>query len=166
MPMMPIQATMTGYSGKPATLFAGYDTDSRVLACSVEAAYRVERHGACAIITNDSGIQQRDMLFREADLADAIVAFYALMGGIATDGKSARLIFSDKAQRANPIDSIDKDGIGESGQKYRISDAVSNGKMATLAACWYAVHFAGTYARTRQAHKHMTRLELGDVFTI
>lgn len=163
--MIPIQATVVGFTGRPCTLFSGYDPDSGVLAVSVEAEYRRERRDGCVIITNDPDMA-RDVLFTEDHLRDAISAFYALQGGVATDGKSTRLGFADKAGRANPSSAIEKDGLDERGPKYRLAEGISCAQVATLATAWYAVHRAGAVQRTLQMAETLATLAQGGILTI
>lgn len=135
--MIPIQATIISFLNKPSTVFAVYDTQNKILVISVEASYRRERRDNCIVITNDTSID-RDILFDAERMGQSVEAFYALKGGIATDSVSSRLVFADKAARANPTDSVEKDGIDQSGQNYRYSPDITNAKVASLAACWYA----------------------------
>jgi CRISPR/Cas system-associated protein Csx1 len=164
--MIPLQITITGYQGKPATLFCAYAPDTHILVVSVESAYRAERHATCTIVSNnDSGL--RDVGFDEGKLADAISAFYALQGGIAADGVSSRLVFDERGKRCNPAGSIDKDGINERGQKYRVSESITNGQMATLAACWYAIHHVSRNERLlNAAERFKNALMAGDILTL
>lgn len=134
--MIPIQTSITGYSGKACSLFSVYDPESQVLVVGVEAEFRRDRREKTMVITNVPDIE-RDLLFSEAHFKDAISAFFNMQGGMALDGNSARLNFNDRAQRANPSNVIEKDGIDASGQKYRISENASNAHVAALATCWY-----------------------------
>ena len=135
--MIPIQTTITGYSGKPCTLFSAYDEEGDVLVVTVEADYRRERRENCMVITNDDKLE-RDYLFKEETLQAAIEAFFSLYGGMAADSKSSRLVFNDKAMRSNPSKSIEKDGVDVRGQKYRLAETISCAEIAALATCWYA----------------------------
>jgi len=135
--MIPIQTTIVGYTGKACTLFSAYDPETHVLAITVDYGYLAKRRDACMVITNDPKID-RDMLFTEDDLQQAITDFFFMQGGVASDGKSPRLTFGDRSPRANPAQSIEKDGINANGQRYRIADGISNSQVATLATCWYA----------------------------
>lgn len=135
--MIPIQTTIVGYSGKPCTLFSAYDPDSQVLVVSVEADYRRDKREGCMVLTNDLNLE-RDGLFSEDDLQQSITAFFSMSGGVAGDGKSSRLVFADKAARSNPAQSIEKDGIDTSGQRYRISESITNAQVAALATCLHA----------------------------
>ena len=137
MALIPLQISISGYNNKPATVFAAYDEDSDVLVISIEAAFRRERRDGCLVITNDTKIS-RDSLFTEDDLQDSIEAFFKMAGGVAFDGKSSRLTFDEKGQRANPSQAIEKDGIDTNGQKYRISENISCAQIAVFAACYYA----------------------------
>ena len=114
--MIQIQATFTGYGGRPCSLFSAYDPDARVLVVGAEADYRTERRPGCIVLTNDQDIP-RDELFSDSDLMRAISAFYSLKAGIAADGKSSRIAFADRAARANPDQAIEKDGIDAGGPK-------------------------------------------------
>jgi hypothetical protein len=141
--MISIQSSIVGYSGKPCSLFSAYDEESKVLVVSVEADYRRERRDGCLIITNDPDIE-RDMLFSEEDMKEAISSFFSLQGGMAMDNKSNRLVFADKAARANPAQSIEKDGMDANGQKYRISENITCAQIAALATCNYVISRHGT----------------------
>ncbi len=166
--MIPIQTTITGYSGKACTLFSAYDQDAQVLVISVEAAYRRDRRDGCMIITNDLNLE-RDGVFSEEELQASITAFFSMQGGIASDGKSQRLVFSDKAARANPAQSIEKDGMDSSGQRYRISESITNAQIAAMATCWYAAHRVDTVGKMlTMADKliDIERLNRGMILTI
>lgn len=144
--MIPIQATISGYGGKAATLYSAYAEDTGILVVSRESEFRRFRHRDCLLITNETSLE-RDSLFSTEDIADAIVAYYALLSGIATDDKSPRLVISDMAQRANPDPVIEKDGADTRGPKYRVSDGITCLQMAALATCWYAYRKAGAAGR-------------------
>lgn len=133
----PIQATISGYSGKPCTLFAGYDMDSRILSVQVDKPFMIERWKNCVVISNQTDIE-RDVLFSEDDLSDAIRCFYEMNSGVATDGKSQRLYFADAVARSRPDASVQKDKMDMSGQKYQVSETISCLQVAALATCWYA----------------------------
>ena len=149
--MIKIQATISGYGGTPCTVFSAYSTESDVLAISVEAAYRRERQDTdCLVITNEPTIS-RDRLFSEPDIMASISAFYSLSAGLAADGKSPRIVFSDRAARTHPVHAIEKDGISEAGQKYRVSADVTCAQMAVLATCPYVSELSGINAAVEMA---------------
>ena len=131
-----IQTTIVGYDGKAITLFSAYDSESMILIVSAVVPYRRERVKDCLVITNDPKID-RDSLFTESDLKPAITAFFNLKGGVSLDGKSSRLVFSDKAAMCSPVSAIEKDGIDEGGVKYRINEGVTCSQIAVLATSNY-----------------------------
>jgi len=140
--MIPIQATIVGYNGKPCTLFSAYAKEAQVLTVVVSGEHRRDRREGCIVITNDLNIE-RDSLFLESEFSSAISAYFSLKDGAAQDGKSARLIFSDKAAATNPNQAIEKDGMDTSGPKYRMQE-ITNAQVAVLATCWYAASTAST----------------------
>lgn len=162
--MIKIQATFIGYGGKACSLFSAIDEDSKILVISAEADYRTERRDGCIVLTNDRDIT-RDSLFCDEHIKDAISAFYSLKAGIAVDGVSPRLVFSERAARANPEASIEKDGIDPTGPRYRIAESVSCGQMAVLATCLYAIK-ADTVKRTIQMFDDLSLLNGGHIITI
>lgn len=162
--MIQFQATITGYGGRPCSLFSAYDPAARILVVGAEAAYRAERREGCIVLTNDQDIA-RDGLFTKEDLMDAIEAFYALKAGIASDGKSARLAFGNRAARANPEQSIERDGIDTSGPKYRVSQDISCGQIAALATCLHAIR-SDTVERTVKLAESFRDLLGGGILTI
>lgn len=165
--MIPIQTSISGYQGKPATVFSGYDPESRILVVSVESVFRPERQAQCLVIANDETLFPRDVLFTDDCLPDAISAFYALHSGTAADSVSPRLVFDEKAARCNPTSGIERDGLSESGYKYRISDTMSNAQMAVLATCWYArIHFSRVNRYIEKAERFADLLMKNGVITV
>ncbi len=162
--MIQIQATFTGYGGRPCSLFSAYDPKARMLVVGAEADYRRERREGCIVLTNDKDIP-RDGLFTDDDLHRAISAFYALKSGIAADGKSSRLAFADRAARANPEQTIDQDGIDARGPKYRIAEGVTCGQIAALATCLHAIR-SDTIEQTVVMAETFRALSLGSILTI
>lgn len=162
--MIQIQATFTGYGGRPCSLFSVYDPDARVLVVGAEADYRAERREVCIVLTNVPDIA-RDGLFTDSDLMPGIAAFYSLKAGVAADGKSARLVFGDRAARANPEQSIERDGIDTNGPKYRLSDAITCGQIAALATCLHATR-SDTVERTVKLAESFRHLLGGGIMTI
>ncbi len=138
--LIPIQTTISGYSGKPCTLFSAYDTQAQILAVAVEAEYQRARRAGCIVLTNENNRDMpREWVFTEADFADAIAAYYTLKLGVASDMRSGRLNFAERAMRANPDNAIEQDGMSEAGQKYRIAESITCVQVAALVTCAYAV---------------------------
>lgn len=163
--MIQIQATIIGYKGKAASLFSAYDQDTNILIVGAEADYRSERRAGTLVITNDKTIDQRDSLFDNDKLADSINAFFSLKNGVASDGKSARIIFNDRAARANPENSIEIDSIDASGPRFRISEGVSNSQIAALATCLHAVKVSSIGAAIKMADS-LQQLLAGNIVTV
>lgn len=141
-----LQASFSGYQGKPATIFSVYDDESMILAISIEKEFTREAQPDCVIITNDS-LQDYDVLFGEKQILEAIESYYAMVKGVAADGVTKRLIFSERAQRADPVTAIEVDGMNESGQRYRISPDMTCSQMAVMATAWYANKKGGLFER-------------------
>lgn len=146
-----IQATITGYGGRACTLFSALNSDTKVLIFGAEADFKPDRRAGCIVLTNDPAIQ-RDSLFQESDLKAAITAFFALKSGYAADNKSPRMAFSERAARANPEQSIEKDGMDSTGPRYRIADGVSCSQMAALVTCLYASRADTVSVAVKMAH--------------
>ena len=162
--MKQIQATIIGYNDEPATVFAGYDEETRVLVIGAKVKFRAERRAGCMVVTNDTNIV-RDEVFSEDHLRAAIAAFYTLRNGVAADGGSTRLTFADRAMSANPESAIEKDGVTETGVKFRISEGVTNAQMAVLAACLHATR-SDVIERTVSFAEQLARLSSGGIMTI
>ncbi|PKF35571.1 hypothetical protein [Acinetobacter proteolyticus] len=67
----------------------------------------------------------------------AISSYYRLKNGYAEDNLTALLSFSTKAGAADPVSSIELDGVSSNGREYRISADITNLQVATLAMCLY-----------------------------
>jgi hypothetical protein len=162
--MIQIQATVAGYGGKPCSVFSVYDPGARVLVVGAEADYRTDRRPEAIVLTNVPDIA-RDCLFSDAELMAAISAYFALKSGVAADQKSPRLVFSDRAARANPENSIDRDGFDTNGPKYRVSEGITCGQIATLASCWHVMK-CDTVEQTVKMAESFRDLLAGDILTI
>ena len=135
--MILIQANIAGYQGKPCSLFSSYESDTQILSVVADSDYKKQRREECVLISNDKN-GDYDGLFSEAYFASAINDFFALLNGVAFDGRSSRITFHEKIARANPKSAIEKDGYTENGQKFRISEGITNLQIAVLATCFYA----------------------------
>lgn len=141
--ILPIQASVQGYGGKPATVYSVLDTDAGVLVIDVLAAFRRERLGEAALLTNDPAIADRDAWFTDKDFAAAVGAYFGFKHGVATDGASPALVFGERAARANPIAVVEHDGFDVQGIRYRLAEGVENAHVAVLATCRYAREATG-----------------------
>ena len=138
-----LQSSMIGYMGKPSTVFGGYSEENGILVVAVATDFRRERRANHAVITNDSGIQDRDSFYKADSLKPAIAAYYRLKNGVAQDGKSHALQFDARAANANPSAVIESDGYDESGARYRLAEGVGNAHIAVLAMCLYVAQLRG-----------------------
>lgn len=130
-----IQATITGYRGKPCTVLSIYYKNLGVLVISKIVAYRQDRVEGASVITNVPRIN-RDALFEEADMKQAIVCFKSQKGKVTPDGMQG-IVFDDGAGRADPESRIESDGIDVSGERFKIASDVSNEQIAVLATCLF-----------------------------
>lgn len=139
----PIQASISGYNGKPATVYSVYDHESAILAVSVEAEFCRERKSSDIVLISNDKMTNYDSFFEEKLFLQGIESYLALAKGVAANGVGARLVFADRAKRSDPMSAIEMDGMNESGSRYRISPDVTNAQVAALASCWYAHKQAG-----------------------
>lgn len=125
-----IRANIAGYSGSPASVMCAYDTDSDILAVSSEREYEDMDRAGFLKISNQSRDKAYDALFTEELTRNGITAFFEL-------DALKLLAISSKAQRCNPLNKIERDGMDEGGMKYRIAPDITNAQVAVLAASWY-----------------------------
>jgi len=131
-----IQCTIGGFSGAPATLFSALDEDTGILTFAVVAAQHKARREGCVVISNIA-VDDRDMAFDDARIREAIEAWNVLRSDRLDDG-SPRLVFAERARRADPASMIEPDGVNERGRQYRLAEHVGNEAVATLATCLWA----------------------------
>lgn len=97
-----------------------------------------------------------------------------MLNGVAFDGRSSRLVFDEKINRANPKSAIEKDGYTENGLKFRINniDNVDNLKIAVLATCFYANNKCGAIENTLSMFEMLNNADaysqsiIGGIFTV
>jgi hypothetical protein len=132
-----IRVNMSGYKGAAVSLFAAFDPRTSVLNAAREhpAQELVDRPGFLRI-SNQVDDPNRDALFSEDELSDAIRAYHDMRAG-------GRLVMAPALQRHDPSNRIEADGVDERGTKYRISSDITAGQVAILAACWYARRQSG-----------------------
>jgi hypothetical protein len=136
--MQPIQANIGGFSGQPSTVFAAYDPEAQRLTVAATRALHKARREGCLVIGNIPGVEQ-DVAFADDQIRAAIDAWQGLRFDVGEDG-AARLIYSERARRADPASVIEPDGLTERGRQYRLAENATNEHVATLAVCLWAFH--------------------------
>lgn len=133
-----IQANISGYDGKPATLFSVYDSESGILVISIlSKEFKAERHNDCLMIGNDTRYPV-DFIFDKESLIDSVESYNYLKKSLASDNKSTRLIFSDKANNSDPVNAVQRNGYGNQGNEQHSFDIITNAQAAALATCLWA----------------------------
>jgi hypothetical protein len=167
----PIQATFSGFMNKAASIYSVYDDERLILAVSLMGEFTRERREGCVLITNDSTLEDYDVLFGEDKFQDSIGSYFSLLNGMAADAASKKLVISEKAMRSDPQIALEADGMNESGPKYRISPDITSAQIAVLATCWYAATKGGLFETTINYFNDvkmpdfMVRLDQGEVVT-
>ena len=133
MSQQPIQCSIGGFSGAPITLFSALDESTGLLTIAAISALHKDRRAGCLVISNVRGLE-RDMAFTDEQIREAIDAWQAIRHDT-VDGGASRLIYTERARRADPSSMIEPDGLDERGRKYRLAEHVGNEAVATLATC-------------------------------
>ena len=131
-----IQANIQGFLGKPASLFGVLDTDTGVLFIVAQSSKRQDAKSDCIFITNELKVEH-DFYMDENKFKDAMVSYYRLKNGLAKDNETPLLGFSGKVGSADPVSSIELNGVSSTGMEYRIAPDITNIQVATLAMCLY-----------------------------
>lgn len=142
-----MQATIGGMSlaGErgAAVVYAGFDTGLGVLLMAegrrLGPGEAVPRRQGYAVLSNYAG-SDSDVVFAETDLQEAIRDYFAFAG-------RGLLEFADQVNAFNPQSKIEPDGLDESGRKFRVGNDISNGQVAVIALCWFAVRQSGFAAQ-------------------
>ena len=127
-----MRVNIVGFAGSPSTLFCAFDPNTDMLAIIKEhPEYEAGAREGFLKISSQSRDEHFDALYAEDNTRDAINAFFEL--------DALKLIsISAKAQRCNPLNKIERDGMDEGGMKYRIAPDITNAQVAVLAASFYA----------------------------
>lgn len=132
----PIQCNIGGFSGAPMTLFSALDAETGMLTIAAFSALHKDRRDGCLVISNVRGLEC-DMTFKDDQIRESIDAWQALRHDT-IDGGAPRLIFTERARRADPSLMIEPDGIDERGRRYRLAETTGNEAVAALATCLWA----------------------------
>lgn len=120
-----IQAEITGYSGLAVNLMGALDMDSGLLIVARELAMG-ERTDGAVIVSNDPRAEQRDSLFDEDRLQNAIRLFFRAQA-------TGMIELLSAVSKFDPSHKIEANGLDENGSKYRLAPDVMNGNIAVLA---------------------------------
>lgn len=159
-----LQANIQGYLGRPASLFGMFDTDTGVLVIATVASKRMDPQKDCIFITNQLKTEH-DFFLEESKLLTAITSYYRLKNGMAEDNQTSLLRFSAKAGNADPVSSIELDGVSNNGMQYRIAPDITNVQIASLAMCLY-VESMSTIHDTLEMFSELDELMDGNWVTI
>lgn len=139
-----LQVTIGGLSTVSATggetLFGGLEVGSGVLVVAssrkLAPGEREIRRADHAVLTNNASGDDFDGIFTEPDFQDAIRDYFSFAG-------RGLLVLEDAVAAHNPSNKIEPDGVDEKGRKFRIANDISNGQLAVIAMCWFALRQAG-----------------------
>ena len=131
----------TGSGGE--VLYGALDMGSGVLmidvAQSIKPGVKPKRYKESAMATDDATAEDYDILFTEDLLQDAIRDYFSFAGRGVLD-------IGDAVQRHNPASKIEADGLDEHGRKFRLAQDITNGQIAVIVLCWFALKQDG-YAK-------------------
>lgn len=127
-----MRVNIVGFAGAPSTLFCAFDPNTDILAVVREGdGYEAGPRDGFLKISSQQRDAHQDALYTEDNTREAITAFFEL--------DALKLInISAKAQRCDPRSKIERDGMDESGMKYRIAPDITNAQVAVLAAAFFA----------------------------
>lgn len=162
--MTPIQANISGYQGKPCSLFSVYETDTQILSIIKDTDYKKTRQKPDYVLISNDKNADYDCLFTELNFSQGIEDFFIMLNGVAFDGRSSRLVFDDKVTRANPKNVIESDGYTENGRKFRITPNINNLQIAVLATCFYANNKCGVINNTLAMFEQLNQLNNPDYY--
>lgn len=126
---MNFSVSISGYGAtgsKPVTVLCVYDEGTGVLVAGKEVSFKEQRVEGFSMVTNLQ-LAERDFLFTDDHLRDAIRGYYARSGQGLID-------VSDELSRWLPDNKIELNGVDERGPKYQLSPEIGNGEVAVLAA--------------------------------
>lgn len=127
-----LRINIAGFAGSSCSLFAAYNPDRDLLLIAKESSeYEPGQREGFLKITNQVRDGAYDALFGDDQMEEAIKAYF--------DMESLGLLsLSQGVQRHNPGTKIERDGLSDTGMKYRISPDMTSGQVAVMAACLFA----------------------------
>lgn len=162
--MIPLQANIGRYAGRPSSVFGALDEDTGILVVAT-VADAGPRHPGCILIASDPR-EDRDALFGDADLLAGIRAYLEHRQRPAPDGQGTCLRFGPRAIRADPAAAIEQDGLDPNGPRYRVSADATNAQIGTLALCLQASRYVAMADTVAMAESLTQILMRGGVITV
>lgn len=123
-----LRVNIAGFHGEPASLYGAFDHAEDLLLISDSKAYDGGPAPDLLKVSNQESDAYRDDLISDDDLQTAIMAFFEM------DGLKL-LAMAEKAKRHNPTNKIERDGVSETGMRYRISPDITCAQVAVMYAC-------------------------------
>ena len=124
-----LQASIMGYTGKPATVYAMYDQESgHCIIGKIGKGKATLESGSVLIVDNTK--TNADDYYLEDSITQSIHDFFTLKA-------ETRLNIRDNVRIADPSGAIEFDGVKSGKKDYRILPSISNAQVATLAVCRY-----------------------------
>lgn len=136
---IPFRVNVSGFTGEPVSLVAMFDPDTDILAVAQAMAYEDGPRDGFLCVTTQARDQHHDAVFVRDEFQEAIRAYLEM------DAMSL-VKMHEKVARFSPSHVIERDGMNEHGDKYRIQAEASNGHVAVLVAALFAKRQGGAVA--------------------
>lgn len=126
-----IRINVAGFAGAAVSVYGAYDPATGVLLVARSGDHDGGEREGFVKVTNTHADAAFDMVFERDHVKEAIDAYFSM--------ESMRLLtLGEQVQRHNPATKIERDGMDESGPKYRVAPDIGNGHVAVLLACLVA----------------------------
>ena len=146
---VPMRINVAGFKGEPVSMFAAYDPGSDMLLVRESRTLERAARPKFLHVSNIPGQIACDTFIDESQISDAITAFFMLQ----TQGL---IKLETKAVRFDPANKIERDGMDDSGIKYRIAPDISNGQVAIILAAFAATRQRAVAATLEDAEDLMS----------
>jgi len=152
----PLQTSFIGYDD-PCTVLGAYDDDKELFSIAKIVKPIPDRYKTCTLITNNKK-HDYDFLFSDDDINKAIRSFFMMKDKVS---------FNQGAERANPTNNIEKDGIDSHGETYRVR-RLSCANVSVIAMCLYIEQLFNINNSLDMFEKinDINRINNGEIFTI
>lgn len=126
-----LQASIRGFTGKAAMVYAMYDTESDTcIIGKVGGASAKKEDGSVMISDAESREYVVDDYYLESDIAPSMTDFHNLYN-------AGRVIISSKVRVADPTSHIEFEGLNAGKKEYRVMPTISNAQVAVMAIARY-----------------------------